>query len=294
MQEEQAYKQCLLITKKEARNFYFGIRLLPSEKRNALSALYALARVLDDIADGDTEAVTDEAKLSKLEEFSLQIKALEAGKTDGFLDIAPLWGVYYGAKKFPIPLSALEDLIAGCKQDALGETKYETYKDTIEYCRFVAGSIGRLSLGVFGVSKTKQIAKDQINKLADDLGVALQLTNILRDVMEDQAMGRRYLPKEDLERFNLSEDLSGSLEAKKDLIAFEADRAIEWYQKGFELLNYLDRQSFACTAAMSGIYYNLAKKIRKNPEVVFEKRISLSKLQKISVVALSLCKIKPR
>lgn len=290
MKEEQAYKECLEITKREAKNFYFGISLLPPPKRKALSALYAIARIMDDIADGDAKEAT---KLAELDELSGKIKDLEQGKTDRFSDSAPLWGVHYGAKQFPIPISGLYELVEGCRRDAIGQTEYETYEDMLEYCKLVAGSVGRLSLGVFGSGNNQEINQVDLDKMADDLGLALQITNILRDILEDKEMGRIYLPREDLERFNISEDFSGSQEDKKSLVLFEADRAMEWFKKGFELLNYLDRRSFACTAAMSGIYFNLLQKIRRQPEVVFQKRVSLSTNKKLRVVMRSLCKVKP-
>lgn len=245
MEAQTAYEGCLKITKQQARNFYFGIRLLPRKKRNALCALYALARLMDDIVDDDIVAnnTVDEdvsrsdscrdvsgvniisednagenaanvlpkdiKKLAALDNLSKKIQQLKQGKTDNFDVSAPLWGVYYATKEFPIPLDALDELISGCKRDA-ASYKYETYEDMVGYCRLVAGSVGRLSLGVFGI-KNSSAYNDLTSQLADELGIALQITNILRDILEDKAMGRCYLPNQDLERFNISPDFEGSL-----------------------------------------------------------------------------------
>jgi len=129
--------------------------------------------------------------------------------------------------------------------------------------------------------------------LADDLGVALQLTNILRDIKEDAEMGRVYLPAEDIAKFDCAADLSGPRENVAELVLFEADRAEEWFERGFELLWHLDRRSRACVSAMSGIYFRLLRHIRKRPEAVMDGRMSVPAWEKSWVAARSLAGFRP-
>ena len=190
-------------------------------------------------------------------------------------------------RQFPIPLEAFGELIDGCEADVRGTT-YPTFDDLRVYCRCVAGSIGRLSLGVFGTRDVATAAP-----LADALGVALQLTNILRDIREDYQDGRVYLPDEDFKRFGaeLPPDRSGWLAADPklvDLVAFEAERARDWYARGLRLMPMLDRRSAACTGAMAGIYYRLLQSIAAAPQLVLQRRVSLSPGQKAMVAVRSL------
>ena len=206
------------------------------------------------------------------------------------------------ANRFDIPLAAFGELIDGCEADVRGTT-YGTFDDLLHYCRCVAGSIGRLSLGVFGTADVATAAP-----LADALGVALQLTNILRDIREDYLGGRIYLPAEDFERFGCSLGNGalgpGSPEqhgtgqhgpgdgANGDklaaLVEFEAERASAWYAKGLTLIPLLDWRSAASAGAMAGIYHRLLERIAATPCVVLERRMSLSASEKALVAARSL------
>src|SRR5215469_184785 len=199
MDVHAAYRHCEEITWSQARNFSYGIRLLPPAKRQALAAVYAFARRIDDIGDGD---LPKPAKLAALADARASVTALDAQPGPAG-DLAPggdlvLVALADAAGRFDIPLSAFGELIDGCEADVRGTT-YRTFDDLLYYCRCVAGSIGRLSLGVFGTSDVSTAAP-----LADALGVALQLTNILRDIREDYQGGRIYLPSEDFERFGCS------------------------------------------------------------------------------------------
>ena len=275
MDLHQAYVRCEEITTAEARNFSYGIKLLPAPKRLAMSALYALARRIDDIGDGDG---APPQKLSALQAVRKDVAGLRAGQID--VDDPVLTAMADVCRRYPLPISALEELIEGCEMDVAG-TCYETFDDLVGYCRRVAGTVGRLSLAVYGSSDP-----DRAVTLADDLGVALQITNILRDIVEDQrTMGRVYLPGADLDRFGVGRDLQGSREDLVALIAFETGRAQEWYHRGLELLPLLDRRSRACTAAMAGIYRRLLTSIRRDPESVLFRRVSLPTWQK-SLVAV--------
>lgn len=281
MNTEQAYARCEEITTAEARNFSYGIKLLPGPKRRAMSALYALARRVDDIGDGDGPAAN---KLSALAEVRKDLADLAAGAPPSPEDPV-LVAVADVARRFPIPISALEELVEGCEMDVHG-TEYRTFDDLVGYCRRVAGTVGRLSLAVYGTAEPARA-----EPLADALGVALQITNILRDVIEDRdQMGRVYLPAEDRERFGVEPDLSGPLEAMVGLITYETGRAEEWYQQGLTLLPLLDWRSRACTAAMAGIYHRLLVRIQQDPAAVLRGRLSLPGREKAAVAARALAR----
>jgi len=287
-----AYRHCEEITWSQARNFSYGIRLLPPDKRRALAAVYAFARRIDDIGDGTMPAAD---KLTALAAARASIMAVarggvpaspgtpgtEAGGDPVLVALAD------AGRRFPIPLEAFGELIDGCEADVRG-TSYTTFDDLRVYCRCVAGSIGRLSLGVFGTRDVATAAP-----VADALGVALQLTNILRDIREDYRDGRIYLPDEDFKRFGteLRPDGSGWPAADPklvDLVVFEAERARDWYARGLRLMPMLDRRSAACTGAMAGIYYRLLQSIAAAPELVLQRRVSLSPGQKAMVAVRSL------
>ena len=276
MNIDQAYVRCEEITAAEARNFSYGIKLLPGPKRRAMSALYALARRIDDIGDGDEPAAR---KLQALAEVRKQVAELRSNRPALDPDDPVMTAVADVGRHFPLPVSALEELIDGCEMDVTG-TRYETFDDLVGYCRRVAGTVGRLSLSIYGY------ADERAESWADDLGVALQITNILRDVVEDRSqLGRVYLPVADLERFDIGPELDGPQENLVALIAFETGRAELWYERGLQLLPLLDRRSRACTAAMAGIYHRLLASIRKDPAAVLHGRMSVPAWQK-SVVAV--------
>ena len=186
MNADDAYAQCEQITWEQARNFAYGIRLLPVDKRRALAAVYAFARRIDDIGDGDLPAGEKKAQLEAARQQVHTLAAGAKGEVTATLGTAGpgegdpvLVALADTGKRFAAPLEAFEELIDGCLAD-VNQASYETFDDLLWYCRCVAGSIGRLSLGIYGpTDPAKQ------DKLADDLGVALQLTNILRDVRED-------------------------------------------------------------------------------------------------------------
>jgi len=290
---DEAYARCEQITWEQARNFAYGIRLLPPDKRRALAAVYAYARRIDDIGDGDLPA---QEKKEQLEAARQQVHTLVAtvkGDVSATLDDTDpvLVALTDTGKRFAAPLEAFEELIDGCLAD-VNQATYETFDDLLWYCRCVAGSIGRLSLGIYGATHP-----ERQNKLADDLGVALQLTNILRDVREDFLNDRVYLPKEDLDKFGIEFAPFGSpepfpseaMQARfANLVEFEANRAREWYGSGLRLLATIDRRSAACTGAMAGIYRRLLERIASNPHAVLEGRTSLPGSEKALVAAQAL------
>jgi len=276
---DDAYRLCESITREQARNFYYGIRLLPAAKRSVLCAVYALARRVDDIGDGD---LPTEEKVRALASLRADLSAIE-GASDPVLA-----AVADAARRYPIPLAAFTELVDGVEMDVTGR-RYQTFEDLVGYCRCVAGSIGRLCLGVFGSRPDPQAPQ-----YADALGIALQQTNILRDIREDLVNGRVYLPQQDLDLFGveLVLDEQGAL-ADKDgglaaLIQFSAERARSWYADGLRLIPLLDRRSAASAAAMSGIYRRLLERIEAQPALVYDRRLALSGWQKAGVAARAL------
>lgn len=274
---EAAYVACADITRDQARNFHYGIRLLPPDKRGALCAVYALARRIDDIGDGD---LPTQVKQEQLQQLRAQLAALD-GSSD-----AVLLALADAARRYPIPLGAFDELIDGVEMDVVG-VRFASFDELVHYCRCVAGSIGRLCLGVFG-ARDMGLAPNH----ADTLGIALQQTNILRDVREDLLNGRVYLPLDELQRFgvDLRVDADGTLVddggALTAYVRFAADRARVWYDDGLRLVPLLDRRSAACCAAMSGIYRKLLDRIATDPTLIRDRRLSLSGWAK-SGVALS-------
>ncbi|HEY6934489.1 MAG TPA: presqualene diphosphate synthase HpnD [Marmoricola sp.] len=280
---EQAYATCEEITRTEARNFHYGIRLLPAPKRNALCALYALARRIDDIGDGDLPAAEKQASLARLRK--------DLGRIDE-VDDPVFVAVADAARRYPVPLGAFEELVDGVQLD-LGEVRIADFEELVTYCRYVAGSVGRLCLSIFGPRETGA-DPDALSLYADQLGIALQQTNILRDIREDLGNGRVYLPADELERFGvrLSLDEHGNLEDPQARLAgyirFAAARAEDWYSLGWRLLPHLDWRSGASCRAMAGIYHHLLVRIAADPVQVYDRRLSLSVGEKARVALASL------
>ncbi|HVX19903.1 MAG TPA: presqualene diphosphate synthase HpnD [Acidimicrobiales bacterium] len=280
---EAAFAECEAITRREAKNFAYGIRLLRPPERQALSAVYALARRIDDIGDGDG---APDRKLEELGEVRKALAAIAGGAPADAGDPV-LYAIADVDRRYHLPLGAFDELIEGCEMDVAG-TGYRTVDDLVGYCRRVAGSIGRLSLAVFGTTDAAAAVP-----LADDLGVALQLTNILRDVLEDQGRGRVYLPSDDAEAVGCPADLVGDPAAVARLVAFEAQRAREWFARGLQLLPLLDRRSRACVGAMAGIYFRLLRRIQADPAAVTRGRVSVPAWEKLWVAGTSLAGGRP-
>jgi 15-cis-phytoene synthase len=300
-----AYRSCEAVTREQAGNFFYGIRLLPAERRRAMCAIYAFARRVDDIGDG---ALDRDEKLARLD---AQERSLEALAPDGATPLGaadaddPVLVALTDARaRFAFPASALGDLIEGVRMDVDGAI-YESFDELVPYCRRVAGAIGRVCLPVFGLRADARVDRAQAEALADDLGVAMQLTNILRDVREDAENGRVYLPAEDLRRFGLLDGAPALLaaiarvgdgasdRADEDrervgaLVRFEAGRARDWFARGIALTSLLDRRSAACVTAMAGIYRRLLVRIEADPQQAIGRRLSLPAHEKAWVAARS-------
>lgn len=288
-----AYRYCEAVTGLEARNFAYGIRLLPAAKRRAMSALYAFARRVDDIGDGELAAEVKQARLDGARALLDRVRDGGVGEDDTDPVAVALADA---ARRFPVPLGGLGELIDGVQMDLRGET-YETWEDLASYCRCVAGAVGRLSLGVFGTPPGTRGA-EHAPEYADTLGLALQLTNILRDLREDAAKGRSYLPATDLAKFGCGEGFHGDVPPPGSdfagLVEHEVWRARQLFDTGYRLLPLLDRRSGACVAAMAGIYRRLLERIAARPQDVLRGRVSLPGREKAYVAVRGLAGVDAR
>jgi phytoene synthase len=278
---EGAYRTCVRTTRQAAANFYYGISLLPRPKRWAMSAVYAFSRRVDDIGDGPLDGAT---KLAALADERERLGLLRDGQVD--IGDPVLIALADAQPRFELPLDALESLIDGVELDVRG-TSYETFDELVVYCRHVAGSVGRLCLAIFGAGN-----RGTATPLADDLGVAMQLTNILRDVREDGERGRVYLPAEDLRRFGVEDPATARPEALAALIRFEAARNREWFARGLALTDLLDARSSSCLLAMTGIYRGILERIERQPAEVLQRRISVPAWEKAWLAARSLAGVR--
>ncbi|MFE5885386.1 presqualene diphosphate synthase HpnD [Streptomyces hydrogenans] len=284
---QAAYSYCEAVTGQQARNFAYGIRLLPADKRQAMSALYAFSRRVDDIGDG---TLAPEEKHERLEGTRALLDRVRKGDVAEDDTDPVAVALADSARRFPIPLEGLDELIDGVLMDVRGAT-YRTWDDLKVYCRCVAGAIGRLSLGVFGTQPGAADA-ERAAEYADTLGLALQLTNILRDVREDAGNGRTYLPAEDLARFGCQDGFGSATPPPgadfAGLVHFEVRRARALFAEGYRLLPMLDRRSGACVAAMAGIYRRLLDRIERDPGAVLRGRVSLPGPEKAYVAVRGL------
>ena len=270
---EQAYDTARRVTQASGSSFYRGMKLLPPDRREALFAIYAVARRIDDIADGD---LPPDRKLAELDGLRSALGAIDTGAD-------PLLGaVADAARRFPIPLDAFDDLVSGAEADVRG-ARYEDFPALEHYCRCVAGSIGRLCVGVFDASD-----RTQAGVLADDLGVALQLGNILRDLVDDLRGGRVYLPAADLARFGCWIDGSTIGGDAELLVAFEAERGLTWLRRGLGILPLLDRSSARCVRAMTAPYERVLRRVAASPERALSARAALGPWEKRATIARSL------
>jgi 15-cis-phytoene synthase len=284
LQLTTAYSVCRHIARSTAKNFYYGFMLLPAQKRNALSAVYAFMRHADDLSD-DPGMTSGERRL-KLDQFIASYhRLLETGRTDDPVFLA----LRDSQQRYGIPTELLDHLVTGTGMDVRegGEQTdaplvvYLSFDDLYNYCYHVASVVGLVCIRIFGY-------RDPIaEQYAERLGIAFQLTNILRDVKEDAAMARVYLPQEDLERFGVSPEELGSgvpLEKLRPLLAFEAARAREFYASAECLLPLIDEVSQPALWAMVEIYRGILDRIERKQFDVYSERVSLSLGDKLKVL----------
>jgi phytoene synthase len=262
---DEAYAAVERITRHEAKNFAYGIMVLSRAKRQAIAAIYAFARRVDDLADGELPA---EEKRTALEE-------LRAGLDEDSTD--PVFIALRDAReRFGIPREPLAALVDGGLQD-VDQTTYADFSDLRGYCEKVAGAVGLACVRVYGSDDTEH---------AMALGIALQLINIIRDVDEDQRLGRVYLPQDELAAFGVEE--LAPTPAFRELMAFEAERARTYLAEGLRLLESLDRRSALCVRTFAGLYRETLDRIEAGGFDVFGEKTRLSTPRKLAVVARGL------
>jgi 15-cis-phytoene synthase len=273
---EEAYAEVSRITRREARNFAWGIAVLPRPKRHAVAALYAFARRVDDIAD-DGERPVEERRRG-LEACGVAVAALPEAPADD----AVLVALADATTRYPVPRDALADLVRGGLMDA-EKARYASWEELREYCRCVAGAVGLACTAVYGPTDVAAA-----RPRAELLGLALQQINIMRDVAEDWLLGRVYLPQDELERFRVSEaDIAaGRIGPEwRALMEHQGRRAEKLMREGLGLLPLLDRRSALCVRAFAGIYRGLLVQMRGRGYDVFSRRPQLSALGKVRAVA---------
>ncbi len=290
-----SYDSCLQIAKASHSNFYYAFFLLPKSRRDGIVALYAFMRLIDDVADeGEDVAVKQRGLARWRAALDAALTGLDPGLDQSFdgNTVLPLQQSPPGAvevlpalvdtmRRYKMPARYLHDLISGAEMD-LTVREYPTFDRLREYCYRVAGTVGLTCTHVFGF--TDQRALD----LAEKLGLAFQLTNIIRDVHDDYALGRVYIPQEDLERYNVSPDDFGRNEATlgvRELLRFEADRAWQNYKEGAELLGLIAAESRGTLWLLTHTYSALLARIESLDFAVFGERVRLSRAEKMLLIA---------
>ena len=271
---DQAYDHCQRIAKEHAKNFYYAFKTLPIGKRRAIYAAYAFCRLCDDIADDEM------ASEEKHRKFTATRRLLN-DSTRGQSDSPVFTALEDAAKVFGIPREYFEEIIEGVEMD-LVKTRFADFEELREYCYKVASVVGLICIEVFGYDDAK--AKEY----AVDLGLAMQITNILRDVKEDAQRGRVYLPLDEIERFGYSvEELMAGVvnEPFRRLMAHQARRARTYFDGGKRLLPLIDHDSRACPAVLHGVYGALLDRIEASGYEVFERRIRVSTPKKLMITA---------
>ena len=261
------------IAKKSKSSFYYAFNLLPNEKRDAMNTVYAFCRETDDIVDEGNE--TEEIKYEKLRKWRIELEKAVAGHSDYIL----LNKLGKTISQFNIPLEHFFELLKGMEMD-LQYKRYLSFDDLITYCYRVASTVGLMCIEIFGYKHKS--AKD----FAVNLGIALQLTNILRDIKKDSIKGRIYLPQEDLKTFGYAESdlLSHIYNANfVDLMVYETNRAQKYFDKATMNLDLDDKASMFAARAMQHIYHKLLEKIINADYNVFQKNIKVNKIEKAGI-----------
>jgi 15-cis-phytoene synthase len=287
----RAYATCRAIAKREAKNFYYAFLALPAERRNAICAIYAFMRQADDLADD--ESLPREERRHKLDAWLAAWHQAAAGNATA----DPVFlAVRDATARFAIPLHLLDELVDGVAMDldrtATGAPDtYATFADLYRYCYLVASVVGLVCIRIFGYSS------ERAEKLAEETGVAFQLTNILRDVSEDAARNRVYLPLTDLAAHGVSLDSilhrapsAPTTPAERALLASVARRAEDYYRSADELLPLIDRESRPALWVLVSIYHALLKRIERADYDVFTRRASVPTVQKIAILLVGLAR----
>jgi phytoene synthase len=279
----RSYEACHRIARSSHSNFYYAFFLLPRKRRDGLAALYAFMRLVDDVADEGHDLAVKQRGLAKwravLDEAVMANGRITFSGPRGASEVLP--ALVDTMRRYNMPARYLHDLISGAEMD-LTVSSYPTFDRLREYCYRVAGTVGLTCTHVFGFRDARAL------DLAEKLGLAFQLTNIIRDVHDDYAMGRVYIPEEDLAQYGVKPEDFGRSEATlgvRELLRFEADRARQCYEEGATLLNLIEPESRPALWLLVHTYSALLARIEEQDFAVFGERVRLSKAEKLVFIA---------
>ena len=275
-----SYRLCQEITKREAKNFYYAFITLPRDKRRAIYAVYAFCRQADDIADVSAPIEEKKTRLDRLRERLVRASKGDAG--DG-IDIA----LSDAISRYRIDSRDLSNVIDGVEMD-LSISRYETFEDLKAYCYRVASAVGLSVLPI--LAGGAGLLPDEARALGERLGLGMQLANIVRDVGEDIAIDRVYIPQEDLRRYQVTEGMlrSGTMNDQvRDLLAFESERALRYMRAGRRVSRYLPRNARGCIDLLAEIYTRIMKTAKARDYDVFKERVSLPTHEKLLLILRS-------
>lgn len=272
--EEAALAWCKTYTKERAKNFYYAFAILPPEKRNAIYAAYAFSGYVDDIAD---ELTDRDEQVRALADARRRLHAAANGDAEGAL----FTGLKWTLEHFDVPMEFFEELVNGVEMD-FTISRYQTWQDLHQYCYRVASMVGLICTSVFGTS-----AHPRARQFAIDMGIGLQVVNIMRDVKEDAARGRVYFAQDELAQFGLTDQdiLNGVYDDRfVALMKHHGKRARSHFRSGKRLLPLLDLRSRMCVNVLQGVYFEILKRIEKRNYDVFSERVSLSTPEKLFTI----------
>ena len=270
---DAAYEECQAVTKREARNFYYAFLALPRPRRRAIYAAYAFSRLADDIADGEGAPPQKRSELAALRE---RLRDAYAGRPEG----AILTALADAAATYDIPESLFQDIITGVEMD-LEPRRFADFDELRHYCYHVASVVGLVSIRIFGY-RDVPLAQET----AVDFGLAMQLTNILRDLREDIERDRVYLPLNEMARYGYTEDdlRDGVVnDAFRILMRFQADRAQRYFDSASRLMPLLEPESRGCAEGLHRLYNLLLNRMAGRGWDVFSERVSLSSWEKLKL-----------
>ena len=268
---EEAQEWCKEYTKERAKNFYYAFAILPDDKRAAIYAAYAFSGYVDDIADELDDPAEQRAQMDAAR---ARLHACRDGEREGPLFTALGWAF----DQFAVPIEFFEELVNGVEMD-FTINRYATWQDLHQYCYRVASMVGLICMAVFGTTP-----HPRMRQFAIDMGIGLQVVNIMRDVKEDAARGRVYFPQDELAQYGLTAaDVLANVndERFRALMAFQGERARRHFKSGKRLLPLLDTRSRMCVNVMQGVYFEILKRIEKKNYDVISERVGLSTPEKL-------------
>lgn len=272
---------CQAVTRQQAKNFYYGLRLTPEPKRSAMYAIYAWMRAADDLADADSP---EDQKREQIELF--QRASHDAVETGQAPSESPqihqaMWpAVAHTFHEYQVPQSYLDDMIAGQLLDQ-SKKSYQTFDELYSYCYQVASTVGLVCITVWGYD-----GREETRLMAEQRGVALQLTNIIRDIVEDAERGRIYLPADELKEYDLDINhliTDGPDKRFDQFIRFQVDRAESYYRRSMGLERYIDPECRPTSWALMRIYHCLLSRISRDPRRILDGRVRLRKRRKLLI-----------